>query len=53
VSMTSPVGTGQLEQIMGGTNHRPLASDFIEASQQELPDTRPFVEQVPITGTCC
>ena len=38
VGMTSPCGVGQLEQIMDGANHRPLASDLIETSQQELPE---------------
>ena len=34
--MASPCGVGQLEQIMDGTNHRPLASDVVKAAQQEL-----------------
>jgi hypothetical protein len=38
VGMTSPGGC-QLEQTLDGTNRRPLASDLVEASQQELPET--------------
>jgi hypothetical protein len=38
VGMTSPCGVGQLEQIMDGANHRPLASDLVETPQQELPE---------------
>jgi len=35
--MPSPCSVGQLEQIVGDANHRPLASDLVEAPQQELP----------------
>jgi hypothetical protein len=36
--MTSPGGFGQLEQIVDGSDHHPLTSDPVEASQQELPE---------------
>ena len=29
---------GELEQVVGGADHRPLASDLIEAPQEELPE---------------
>ena len=32
--ISSPCSVGRLEQIVGGANHRPLASDFVEARQQ-------------------
>src|SRR5476651_790347 len=34
--MTSPCGVGELEQIVDGADHRPLASDLVEAAQEEL-----------------
>jgi hypothetical protein len=37
--MRSPCGFGQLEQIVEGANHRPPASDLVELTHQELPET--------------
>ena len=34
--MTSPRCVGELEQIVGGADHRPLRSDLVEAAQEEL-----------------
>ena len=42
--MRSSCGFGQLEQIVDGANHRPLASDLVEPTQQELPETLGLLE---------
>jgi hypothetical protein len=39
VGMRSRGGFGQLKQVVDGTNHRPLASDLVKPTQQELPET--------------
>src|ERR1700686_1580475 len=36
VSMTSPRGLGEFEQVVDGADHRPLGSDLVEAAQEEL-----------------
>src|ERR1700682_2343616 len=36
VSMISPRGFRELEQIVDGADHRPLRSDLVEAAQEEL-----------------
>src|SRR5258707_15619896 len=36
VSMRSPRGFRELEQIVDGADHRPLGSDLLEAAQEEL-----------------
>src|SRR5580692_12901899 len=38
VSMTSPCGFREFEQIVDGADHRPLGSDLVEAAQEELPE---------------
>src|SRR5580692_3132376 len=38
VSMTSPCGFREFEQIVDGADHRPLGSDLVETAQEELPE---------------
>ena len=38
VSMTSPRGFREFEQIVDGADHRPLGSDLVETAQEELPE---------------
>jgi hypothetical protein len=42
--MRSSCGFGQLEQVVDGTNHRPLASDLVEPTRQELPEPPGLLE---------
>ena len=47
--MRSRYSFGQLKQVVDGTNHRPLASDLVKPTQQELPET-PGVLDLPEHG---
>src|SRR5579863_9964346 len=38
VLVTSSCGVGQLQEVVDGADHRPFASDLVEAPQQELPE---------------
>jgi hypothetical protein len=41
VSMTSPCGVGEFEQIVDRADHRPLGSDLVDAPRAELTEAWP------------
>jgi hypothetical protein len=46
VGMTSRCSFGQLKQAVDGANHRPLASDLVKPTQQELPETPGLLDRM-------
>src|SRR6266516_823002 len=42
--MLSPCGLCQFEQVVGGAEHRPFASDLFESSQQELAEASDILD---------
>jgi hypothetical protein len=42
--MASPCCIGELEQVVDGADHRPLGSDLVEATEEELAEASCMLE---------